>query len=203
MVSEKPKFSYGSSVTEKKFTPSYYEYEGLKDYIDTFVKYIRGEKKSKTVGKPPTPGKDIYSENIAKQMPVLKVGSKGGYVSYLQRVLNSLGYKIKVDGIFGKQTQKAVIDFQKRAGLIPDGIVGEKTWKALFKFMGGKFKLPPSKPSKPETVKTKKPRKPEPIVQIKRGGINQSIINFLINNALLLALSGSAILAIYLLVRRK
>jgi putative chitinase len=42
---------------------------------------------------------------------------------------------IQADGIFGKRTQKAVVEFQSRNGLVPDGIVGVKT---LFKISTNK-----------------------------------------------------------------
>ncbi|MDZ7370212.1 MAG: M15 family metallopeptidase [candidate division KSB1 bacterium] len=57
----------------------------------------------------------------------LKLGSKGKDVERIQRAL-----KIKVDGVFGKQTETAVKAYQKRKGLVADGIVGEKTWNILF-----------------------------------------------------------------------
>lgn len=44
----------------------------------------------------------------------------------IQRILG-----LKVDGIFGPQTEQAVKDFQKRHGLDVDGIVGANTWAAL------------------------------------------------------------------------
>jgi len=59
-------------------------------------------------------------------MNILRLGSKGEDVKTLQRLL-----KIDVDGIFGPQTEKSVKDFQWGHGLEIDGIVGEKTWRAL------------------------------------------------------------------------
>jgi peptidoglycan LD-endopeptidase CwlK len=57
----------------------------------------------------------------------LKIGSKGKDVERIQRAL-----KVKVDGIFGKQTEAAVKAYQKRKGLTVDGIVGPQTWNMLF-----------------------------------------------------------------------
>lgn len=62
---------------------------------------------------------------------LLAINSKGVAVSDLQTKLNALGYKLKVDGIFGKNTRLAVIDFQRKNKLVPDGIVGIGTAKAL------------------------------------------------------------------------
>jgi peptidoglycan LD-endopeptidase CwlK len=60
----------------------------------------------------------------------LKVGSRGKDVERIQR---ALGFKESdVDGIFGKQTEAAVKAYQKRKGLVADGIVGPKTWNMLF-----------------------------------------------------------------------
>ena len=59
-------------------------------------------------------------------MKLLKKGDKGPDVVNLQQKL-----KITADGIFGPQTEKAVIRFQLHRGLKPDGIVGIKTWGEL------------------------------------------------------------------------
>jgi peptidoglycan hydrolase-like protein with peptidoglycan-binding domain len=39
---------------------------------------------------------------------------------------------IEADGRFGKQTDTAVREYQRRNGLKIDGVVGEKTWASLF-----------------------------------------------------------------------
>lgn len=53
---------------------------------------------------------------------VLRYGSRGDDVKELQKLL-----KINADGIFGRQTEKAVKSFQLENGLVSDGIVGQKT----------------------------------------------------------------------------
>lgn len=64
---------------------------------------------------------------------VLKIGSKGSNVKNLQQQLVKAGYNIKVDGIFGPETQRAVLNFQKANNLKVDGIVGPQTLSSLAK----------------------------------------------------------------------
>jgi peptidoglycan hydrolase-like protein with peptidoglycan-binding domain len=59
---------------------------------------------------------------------------QGDDVKTLQKRLLDLGYDVveKADGIFGPKTDKGVREFQDDEGLTVDGIVGQKTWKALW-----------------------------------------------------------------------
>ena len=67
-------------------------------------------------------------------MPVLSLGSKGKAVSTLQGLLKTTkDLKGAIDGQFGSQTKTAVQAFQKRSGLVADGVVGDRTWFALSK----------------------------------------------------------------------
>ena len=67
-----------------------------------------------------------------------KEGSRGEEVRQIQTYLNNWGYTPgKVDGIYGKQTKEAVIRFQKKNGLTPDGIAGPATLKAMGIFSSG------------------------------------------------------------------
>lgn len=63
-------------------------------------------------------------------------GSRGDTVTELQRILNGNGYNLKEDGIFGKNTQAAVKDYQKKNALSVDGVVGNKTWSQLTGYTG-------------------------------------------------------------------
>jgi peptidoglycan hydrolase-like protein with peptidoglycan-binding domain len=60
-----------------------------------------------------------------------KRGDKGSKVKEIQRKLNKFGYKLYVDGDFGRLTYNAVIDFQMRNKIAKDGIVGNLTFKKL------------------------------------------------------------------------
>ncbi|NLI59886.1 MAG: peptidoglycan-binding protein [Clostridiales bacterium] len=60
------------------------------------------------------------------------MGSVGPEVEFLQRILYSIGYDPgPIDGIFGPLTRSAVVRFQLDNGLVPDGIVGPRTWAAI------------------------------------------------------------------------
>jgi N-acetyl-anhydromuramyl-L-alanine amidase AmpD len=57
---------------------------------------------------------------------------RGADVLAVQKALKAAGFNPgALDGIFGKQTQAAVIAFQKAKKLTPDGIVGKQTCTAL------------------------------------------------------------------------
>ncbi len=60
-------------------------------------------------------------------------GSKGSDVTEVQKLLNSKGYTLDTDGIFGDKTLAAVKKFQSDNKLTADGIVGNNTWGALTK----------------------------------------------------------------------
>lgn len=64
---------------------------------------------------------------------ILKFCSKGNEVVRLQQELQRRGYyQGSIDGIYGKGTENAVINFQKDNGLTIDGIAGKQTQAALF-----------------------------------------------------------------------
>jgi hypothetical protein len=57
---------------------------------------------------------------------LLKKGSKGEAVKQLQIILGC-----RPDGDFGPTTERLVKEWQKKHGLVADGIVGDKTWDAM------------------------------------------------------------------------
>ena len=66
--------------------------------------------------------------------PTLKKGSTGIYVTLMQTELIQKGYTCGskgADGIFGKDTQASLIQFQQDHGLQPDGVCGPDTWDVL------------------------------------------------------------------------
>lgn len=61
-----------------------------------------------------------------------KQGDKGAEVKQVQEHLRFVGgYSVKVDGIFGPQTARAVRHWQNANGLLVDGIVGPATAASL------------------------------------------------------------------------
>lgn len=74
---------------------------------------------------------DLAPPTVAR---VLKIGADGLLVESLQRTLNARvkpSPQIGTDGDFGPNTQRAVIAFQKQAGVEATGEVGPDTWRAL------------------------------------------------------------------------
>lgn len=92
-------------------------------------------------GNIPTPPEPTPTPTPEKKKPTIRRGSNGKYVKECQNDLISLGYdvgKTGADGKFGKNTEKAVKEFQKAKKLAVDGIVGAKTWAALDKAITNK-----------------------------------------------------------------
>jgi N-acetylmuramoyl-L-alanine amidase len=58
----------------------------------------------------------------------IKLGSRGRDVERIQRAVGAF----PIDGIFGKGTEAKVKAYQKRMGLVADGIVGPATWNMMF-----------------------------------------------------------------------
>ena len=84
--------------------------------------------------------KALYASNAARSGSVaastgqtLEKGSEGDAVRMLQRKLKDLGYLSgTVDGSYGIATEAAVIAFQQRNGLTPDGKAGTATLNRLY-----------------------------------------------------------------------
>ena len=70
----------------------------------------------------------------------LRKGDKGEGVKYIQKLLSEvLDQHLVPDGDFGSLTQAAVLVFQKKAGIIEDGIVGSNTYAKLMEFRSAKI----------------------------------------------------------------
>lgn len=86
------------------------------------VPVLPGSGRSVPIGPPVTPTSPRH---------VLAPGSSGEGVRELQQRLAASGWRGRVDGVFGPQTGLAVQAFQRRRGLVVDGLVGPRTWAVL------------------------------------------------------------------------
>jgi hypothetical protein len=84
-----------------------------------------------TPTKPTTPYKPTSPTAPISATRLLKFNSMGSDVNFLQTKLNSYGYNLAVDGIFGKVTLAAVKSYQCKNNLVVDGLVGPLTLAKL------------------------------------------------------------------------
>lgn len=61
----------------------------------------------------------------------MRKGDTGDTVRILQQQLTAAGFKTEADGWFGDETEIAIKAFQRKAGLVEDGIAGGKTMALL------------------------------------------------------------------------
>jgi hypothetical protein len=99
-------------------------------FLMSKLDYIVSECNKRASGKPSIPSvPSVPSVSTGKPRlgKWLKNGSTGDNVRYLQAALGGL----KVDGIFGSITEKAVRKFQRQQKIQVDGVVGSQTWSRL------------------------------------------------------------------------
>jgi len=93
--------------------------------MDAFRRAVAGV----LTGATPAPRPIPAVEPAGRKRPTLRRGDKGPLVEELQK---KLGFDAeRADGDFGPKTEAAVREFQRVGSLIPDGIVGPRTWTAL------------------------------------------------------------------------
>lgn len=93
-------------------------------YSNAIIKIIESYNLMKYDGGEALPFGNPY--NLTEK--VMKKGSRGESVKWLQYRLNDLGYNLVIDGIYGAKTEAAVKDFQK---VFCDGICGPLTLEKL------------------------------------------------------------------------
>lgn len=127
----------GCETVPKKFKE---EVSGIKSRVDTLearvetveTKQIETERNITTQA---AAVEDTVKTNISVKQ---RTGKGSGKIKDIQACLKNAGfYDGKIDGIKGKNTRKAIREFQSAHGLKADGIVGSKTWEALAKYEAG------------------------------------------------------------------
>jgi Putative peptidoglycan binding domain len=66
--------------------------------------------------------------------PTLRPGADGDEIVQAQELLNAAGAHLPVGGFYGAETTRALVSFQERHHLKPDGILDPATWRALLHF---------------------------------------------------------------------
>ena len=108
-----------------------------KNYKDALIK--RREKETALFCDTSFSNVSRETSTLTVPKPVLKRGSRGTQVRYLQEFLNTFKYGLKCDGVFGENTYRALCDFQYRhsdCGGI-DGIYGNHTMNVVRNIIRG------------------------------------------------------------------
>jgi predicted chitinase len=75
--------------------------------------------------------------STAVQLPMLRLNDGINFPQSkndVEKLQQALGFtSTEIDGKLGKDTENAVVAFQKKNGLVADGLVGDNTWSALLK----------------------------------------------------------------------
>lgn len=70
---------------------------------------------------------------LGQKFSQIKRGDRGKDVTMLQRLISTLGYKIRrMDGVFGDEMERRIKEFQRKVGIQENGIVDETVWQHIF-----------------------------------------------------------------------
>ena len=85
--------------------------------------------------RPGRPARSVATDRRAQARPgpTLRPGADGDQVVWAQELLNAGGARLPVGGFFGAQTTRALVSFQARSGLRPDGVLDPATWRRLMR----------------------------------------------------------------------
>lgn len=73
----------------------------------------------------------VIKDYPVNKLRTVKLGSDGGGVYLLQKLMIDKGYKLNPDSNFGQVTEQCVKAYQQANNLVVDGMVGPKTWQKL------------------------------------------------------------------------
>ena len=118
--------------------------DGYFVHIDTrdYQSFWYGQKEEKRTTFGGNSVTNVTTNTTNNVATMIQLNDNGPVVKEIQEMLIELGYVLTdnpndntkgADGIFGMKTWKAVVDFQKKNNLDPDGVVGELTMEALEK----------------------------------------------------------------------
>jgi len=114
---------------------AFQESQGLKStgYIDkTTLMQLEDSRRAKEIlqSKKDYASKKTSPKEKESAVPLFKPATKD-----IQTALKNAGFDPgPVDGKMGPRTRQAIKEFQKAKGLVPDGVVGPKTWGMLSKY---------------------------------------------------------------------
>jgi peptidoglycan hydrolase-like protein with peptidoglycan-binding domain len=121
------------------------EVSDIKSRVDTLETRVEGVE-TKTADMERASSEQARALEDMKSKPVdtnfgakrQSVGKSKERIRDIQTCLKNAGfYSGKIDGVKGRQTRRAIKEFQSANGLKADGIVGPKTWNALSNYMSG------------------------------------------------------------------
>jgi hypothetical protein len=132
---EEAVFAYPPSIDAgSELTDVVVELQRYRPSVDKSDTPIPDPDTTRTPTTPPAPvACEVYTPNY--DLPFWPCSS-GFTVGYIQQQLESIGYNVTRDDNYGSGTMAAVVAFQIDNGLIPDGIVGARTWWLLMKDVG-------------------------------------------------------------------
>jgi len=74
-----------------------------------------------------------HDQSVVARYPILKMGNEGSYVGALQMLLSVVGdIDVVCDGDFGTKTYNALVSWQEKMNLEPDGVCGKQTYASFF-----------------------------------------------------------------------
>lgn len=134
--------------TAKKRVTLKEEVAGIKTKVDTLESRVEGvEAKQTDVERTASEHAQFIEElKTAKEKPAARTniaikprrGKSKERIKEIQVYLKNAGfYSGRIDGVKGRNTRKAIKEFQHANGLAADGIVGPKTWELLSKYSSG------------------------------------------------------------------
>jgi peptidoglycan hydrolase-like protein with peptidoglycan-binding domain len=117
-----------------------YEFDNVEALPEVSVssgedKILKFQKLCNSLGIKDYEGKPLAEDNklgprtrsCTGEMPVLREGSRGAAVKFVQEALQA----VPVDGSFGPITKKCVMEYQRDKNIELDGVVGIQTWTTI------------------------------------------------------------------------